>query len=245
MDVCVSVIIPVFNGARFLAGAIECALAQGVPSLEVIMVDDGSTDGSAEIAAGYKDRVAILRQANRGPSAARNLGIARSRGQFLAFLDCDDVWSRDYLQTSLAALRAGVDIVLGKIQERHFDAERKLWVDSRAPIFSPSLCAMLARRRTFTQVGPLDEAIRIGEDKDWFYRAREAGQTILYLHDHVALYHRRHEANMTRDMGRPEAYLLALMRKSLQRRGVFASTAPAPAGGQPTVRGNPERSQDQ
>ena len=221
----ISVVIPVFNGARFLAGAIDSALGQVGVSVEVIVVDDGSTDATARVAAGYGERITCLRQPNRGPSAARNFGIARARGDFLAFLDSDDVWPPCNLFTLLAAMTAGVDIVLGQIQEQRFEAEQQAWVASRKPTFSPSLCAMLARRETVARVGPLDETIWIGEDKDWFYRAKEAGQHIVYLTEHIAQYHRRHETNMTRDMGRPETYLLALLRKSLQRRGVFAAPA--------------------
>jgi glycosyltransferase involved in cell wall biosynthesis len=215
----ISVVIPVFNGARFLAAAIDSALGQDDVSVEVIVVDDGSTDATAQVAAGYGEQVAYLRQPNRGPSAARNLGIARARGDFLAFLDSDDLWPPRNLFTLLAAMTPGVDIVLGQVQEQRFDAERQAWVASRRPTFSLSLCAMLVRRETVARVGPLDETIRIGEDKDWFYRAKEAGQRIVYLGEHIAQYHRRHETNMTRDMGRPETHLLSLLRKSLQRRG--------------------------
>ena len=205
----ISVVIPVFNGARFLADAIDSALGQDGVSVEVIVVDDGSTDATARVAAGYGERITYLRQPNRGPSAARNSGIARARGDFLAFLDSDDVWPPRNLFTLLAAMTAGVDIVLGQIQEQRFEAEQQAWVASRKPTFSLSLCAMLVRREAVARVGPLDETIRIGEDKDWFYRAKEAGQHIVYLAEHIALYHRRHETNMTRDMGRPETYLLS------------------------------------
>lgn len=221
----ISVVIPVFNGARFLARAIDSALGQDGVSVEVIVVDDGSTDATAQVAAGYGERITCLSQPNRGPSAARNFGIARARGDFLAFLDSDDAWPPRNLFTLLAAMAAGVDIILGQIQEQRFEAEQQAWVTSRAPTFSPSLCAMLVRREAVARVGPLDETIRIGEDKDWFYRAKEAGQRIVYLAEHIALYHRRHETNMTRDMGRPETYVLSLLRKSLQRRGMLATPA--------------------
>ena len=233
----ISVVIPVFNGARFLAHAIDCALGQEGASVEVIVVDDGSTDATAQVAAGYGERITCLHQPNRGPSAARNSAVARARGDFFAFLDCDDLWPQHNLRTLLAAMTEGVDIVLGQIQEQRYDAERQAWVASRKPTFSPSLCAMLVRRETVLRVGPLDETIRIGEDKDWFYRAREAGQQIVYLSGHIAQYHRRHETNMTRDMGRPETYLLALLRKSLQRRG--RARAPASPESVETEAGKP------
>lgn len=221
-------VIPAFNAARFLADAIDSALSQDVAILELLVVDDGSTDATAQIAASYGDRVVLLRQPNRGPSAARNLGIAYARGEFLAFLDSDDTWPAHHLATLLAAMTPLTDIVLGQIQELMFDDAQRQWVPSRAPTFSPSLCAMLTRHRTMQRVGPLDETIRIGEDKDWFYRAQEAGQIIEYLPRHIALHHRRHDGNITRQMGRPETYLLALLRKSLHRRGLLTADATTP-----------------
>ena len=86
----VSVIVPVHNGARFLAAALDSVAAQDYGSMEILVVDDGSSDNSAEIAASY--RVRLLQQPNRGVAEARNAGVAESSGELLAFLDQDDLW---------------------------------------------------------------------------------------------------------------------------------------------------------
>ncbi|HCD99918.1 MAG TPA: family 2 glycosyl transferase, partial [Armatimonadetes bacterium] len=86
-----SVIVPCFNASRTLAAAIDSALAQTHPDTEVVVVDDGSTDGSGEIAESYGERIVLVRQPNRGLSAARNAGVAASSGEFLTLLDADDV----------------------------------------------------------------------------------------------------------------------------------------------------------
>ena len=217
----ISVVIPVFNGALFLASTIENVLAQGINDLEIIVVNDGSTDKSEAVALSFSQYITYLKQANKGPSAARNLGIQHANGKYLAFLDYDDVWSDSNLMTLLNAFEPSVDIVMGQIQEEHFDHAQQTWIPCREVTFSPSLVAMLARRTAFEIVGLLDETITIGEDKDWFYRSRESNLVIKYLKNHVALHHRRHNSNITNNMEAPEHYLLSLMRQSLKRRGVF------------------------
>ena len=88
----ISVIIPTYNYARFLAEAIDSALGQSYAPLEIIVVDDGSTDATSEVLAAYGDRIRVLRQKNQGVAMARNAGIAAARGDYLAFLDSDDAW---------------------------------------------------------------------------------------------------------------------------------------------------------
>ena len=87
-----SIGLPVFNGEKYLAEAIRSVLAQTYSPIEIIVVDDGSTDSSQEILAGFVDRVTTVRQQNAGPAAARNRGIAEAKGEYVAFLDADDTW---------------------------------------------------------------------------------------------------------------------------------------------------------
>lgn len=100
----ISVVIPVFNGAAYVAQAIDSVLDQTVPPTEVVVVDDGSSDSTAEVVQRYQPRVLYRRQANQGPGAARNLGIRESKGEFLAFLDSDDLWLPEKLRLQKAAL---------------------------------------------------------------------------------------------------------------------------------------------
>ncbi|RYD30434.1 MAG: glycosyltransferase family 2 protein, partial [Verrucomicrobiaceae bacterium] len=94
----VSVIIPTYNRIATIARAVDSVLAQTYPDIELIIADDGSSDGTCESLAGYGDRLRIVRQANSGPSAARNLGARAARGEILSFLDSDDSWLPDKIQ---------------------------------------------------------------------------------------------------------------------------------------------------
>jgi glycosyltransferase involved in cell wall biosynthesis len=98
----VSVVVPTYNCARFLPEALESAFAQTYQPVEIVVVDDGSTDGSMDLLSGYGSRVRLLRQPNQGVSAARNHGIRESRGEFVAFLDADDLWTPDKLEKQMA-----------------------------------------------------------------------------------------------------------------------------------------------
>jgi glycosyltransferase involved in cell wall biosynthesis len=111
----ISVVVPVFNGAPFLAGALASVATQGCRPREVIVIDDGSTDGSHAIAEAWGPPMRVFRQANAGPAAARNRGIEQATGRYLAFLDADDLWPRDKLARQLAVLetRPELDMILG------------------------------------------------------------------------------------------------------------------------------------
>ena len=110
----VSCIVPVFNGERYLAEALDSILAQTYRPVDLIVVDDGSTDGTAQVAAGYGERITYLYQENSGPAAARNKGIDAAQGEFVAFLDADDVWHEEKLARQMV----------------RFDARRELGVCS-------------------------------------------------------------------------------------------------------------------
>ena len=101
----ISVVIPCYNAERFVGEAMESALGQRGVRHEVIVVDDGSTDGSPAVLEGFRRHIVLIRQENRGRSAARNRGLEAARGELVAFLDADDWWDRDFLRTMVAALR--------------------------------------------------------------------------------------------------------------------------------------------
>ncbi len=216
----ISVIIPVFNGDRFLPAAMESVLGQGISSLEIILVDDGSTDNTSRIASEYAKHVRYFYQDNQGPSAARNKGLLHAKGNFIAFLDYDDCWTENNLKILYQAHLdfPEADIVMGKIQEEIFDRKSNSFNKRGVPAFSLSLVTILAKISAINKIGLFNESMRIGEDKDWFYRAREQGITLKLLENHVALHHRRHDANTTNTMATPESYLLKLLRMSIERK---------------------------
>src|SRR5262249_2428536 len=100
----ISCIVPVFNGERYLREALDSILAQTYQPLELIVLDDGSTDGTAALVAGYGERIRYLWQANAGEAGARNRGLSIAQGEFVAFLDADDLWHPEKLRRQLARL---------------------------------------------------------------------------------------------------------------------------------------------
>src|SRR5215471_9275789 len=102
----ISCVVPVFNGERYLSETLDSILAQTYRPLEIVVVDDGSTDRTADVVASYHDEVHYFKQANTGVPAARNLGISRAAGAFIAFLDADDLWHPEKLERQMACFKA-------------------------------------------------------------------------------------------------------------------------------------------
>jgi glycosyltransferase involved in cell wall biosynthesis len=179
----VAVVIPTFNYARFITEAVESALAQTLSPLEVIVVDDGSTDRTSEVMAVYASdpRVRYLRQENRGLSAARNTGIRAARGEFIALLDADDRWKPEKLSRQLAEFtqeQVGLVYCGREVFDEHgtqnsdpadrSKCERALEWLTTATLFCPSSVVM--RRRCFTEQGGFDESLRKVEDREMWIR---------------------------------------------------------------------------
>src|SRR2546425_8625651 len=108
----VSCIVPVFNGEHYLREALESILQQTYRPLEIIVIDDGSTDNSAVVVASYGEQIIYLRQVNSGPAAARNRGLQEARGEFIAFLDQDDLWHPEKLARQMARFKTQPELVL-------------------------------------------------------------------------------------------------------------------------------------
>jgi len=208
----VSVIIPVFNGERFLREAVQSVLDQQYARVEIIVVDDGSTDNTAGVARGLPVR--YLSQANQGPAAARNRGIEQATGSLIAFADADDLWPAGKLESQLPYLTNDpkIEIVLGRIQQVHLSAQ-----EFGETAFSVNLGSAVIRKSVFDRVGLFDETMRYSEDVDWFMRARESGAAIVTI-DAVTLLYRQHEQNMTRGKSTAELNVLKALKKSLDRR---------------------------
>jgi glycosyltransferase involved in cell wall biosynthesis len=221
-DAEVSVIVPTFNGERFLEEALRSALAQTLPPLEVIVVDDGSTDASAEIAEAFGEPVRCIRQENAGVAAARNHGLSVARGEFIAFLDHDDLWPADKLELQVAALRddSAADIVTGRMRVLGGSVPGRAWSveDEREAPGGAHLPAALIRRSAFDRIGALDESVGgASDDLDWVVRARDLGLRTLTL-DAVTLLYRWHGGNASTDVDSAAEGQLAAVKASLDRR---------------------------
>jgi glycosyltransferase involved in cell wall biosynthesis len=215
----VSVIIPVFNGERYLAEAIKSVLVQTSPPAEIIVVDDGSTDGSGEIVRRFSPSVRYLRQTNQGPATARNVGVNAAQGEMLAFLDADDLWLPGKLAKQSAMLQQQND---GYVVCRfHPMLEPNVawpaglnrgYYESEPAGFLPS--GLLVARRAWENVGPFDPFYRVGEDSEWFFRARKL-KTPEGVVPEVLIYKRFHEQNLSLQATGHE--LLRGLRASLRR----------------------------
>lgn len=181
----VSVVIPSYNYARYVAEAIDSVLAQTRPPLEIIVVDDGSTDATAEVLATFGDRIRVLRQQNQGVSVARNRGVAEARGEYIAFMDADDVWKPRKLELQMARFDADPSLGLVACGLETFDAEgRTLDVRIKATegrvasallLLEPDVIhgpgsTMVVPKRIAEEVGGFDGRLFPAEDWDFCYR---------------------------------------------------------------------------
>lgn len=191
----ITVIIPTFNRRDFIVDAVKSILIQDIDDLEIMIVDDGSTDGTQDVLKPYMNVIRYIYQDNRGVSAARNRGVQESRGELLAFLDSDDLWSPGKLKPRIDQISSllseevlsfrGVEWFVDREEDRVFlkQCRSVKWpcCDSSGYVKDPvldvaegrylHLGTMLCRKKSFLEVGLFDESLCMGEDEDWFSRA--------------------------------------------------------------------------
>jgi glycosyltransferase involved in cell wall biosynthesis len=227
MDHLVSVVIAAHNSRRYIAQTLDSILAQKHRPLEILVVDDGSTDSTAEMVRGYAPEVRLIEQNQQGHPAARNSGIRAAAGDFLAFLDHDDLWSPDKLERQIASFERNpeLDLVFGHIQnfftpEMPMEERERFAVPLR-PLPGLLQGAMLARRRSFDRVGLFYEGRGMGDFLDWYGRAmltrmnvEMLPETVVYRRIHANNYQRTHK-HERRD------YLRAVKDLLDRRRGVL------------------------
>ncbi len=217
-----SVIIPVYNGEAFLERALKSAFEQDYRPLEVIVIDDGSTDATARIAQSRPD-VRYFYQPNRGHGTAKNAGIEKARGEFLAFLDADDWWTPNKLRVQIECLDAHPEIGYALSHMRVIvepGIEAPAWIrpellKQASPAMLPS--ALVVRRAVLSLVGGFDPAFRIGNDSDWFFRAQDLGIQRMILPE-VLLYKGLHSSNDSNRVDISRGDMLRLIRASIRRK---------------------------
>jgi glycosyltransferase involved in cell wall biosynthesis len=231
----VSAIIPTYNRAALLVEAVESALAQRRPPDEILVVDDGSRDDTAARMAAYGERVRYVRQANAGPSAARNHGFRLARGEYLALLDSDDLWTPDRLERQLEVLQRhpdtdvvfGREVLFGAGQpdrdwNLHDPEVRRVLAQTAGPL-DPVLPLLirenvvptstaLFRRALLDRAGGIDESLRQAEDWDLWLRFALAGARFAHVPSPLCR-RRMHDSNLIHDKeARMKATLAVLER---------------------------------
>lgn len=193
----VSVIIPTYNRAKTLLGSVQSALGQTYRNIEVIVVDDGSTDATMDVLASLSGRIRVIRQTNAGPSAARNRGVAEAKGEIIAFLDSDDHWMRDKIERQVALMKCGgpdmcccvcsatVKGENGEIIGDTFDFaglkfgfDEGEWTNPQEILATRFLLfnqVVAIRRKTFERVGGFNVDLRLLEDYELALRLSSVG----------------------------------------------------------------------
>lgn len=222
----VSVVIPVYEGERFLAETLDSVTAQTHTPVETIVVDDGSPDNSVQVASG-RPGVRVLRQAHQGVAAARNAGVAAARGELIAFLDQDDLWqpSKLALQVALLSARPELDIALAHVEMVLHDGTPRppwiTWATDVQPGYLPSV--WLVRREAFERVGGFDTHYQVACDADWLARAKDCGLQSEMLAEALVRW-RIHGSNGSYDQAtmRGETFRMLRANAERQRRSTHA-----------------------
>ena len=238
-----SVVIPVFNGESFVADAIESVLAQEGASFQLIVVDDGSMDSTADILNRFGPILLVHRQVNRGPSAARNAGITYMRGEFALFLDADDLLPDGYLRRFELAAREAPEVEVFHCGWRGvtfdgrplFEQEEPLRIDAdpfhELPVLGmPHISSMVVRRSLVERIGGFDSGLPLQEDWDYALRLSASGARFRGVPGNVAII-RRHPDSLSA-MRRPEmaAFGLAVLERHLRFHPHCSSCAKARVG---------------
>lgn len=235
MEATVSIVIPAYNHARYVSQAIDCALGQTYVNREVIVVDDGSTDETQAVLSRYENRIINVRQTNAGLSAARNAGLAVARGEYVLFLDADDLIPHHKLDVQVKYLDAHPELGLTYSAWQHIDASaahvtrevhpRREGVVLKPLLrreFFPAIGSVLMRRRCIDEVGVFDPALRAAEDMDMWLRIALAGYRFGYQ-DEVLFFYRELPGSMSTQLANQLHY-------ELRRIDKFFSSPTLPPG---------------
>jgi glycosyltransferase involved in cell wall biosynthesis len=201
MDLLISVIVVTYNRAHFLKEALESIQKQTFKDYEVILVDDGSTDDTKEIAEKYEG-IRYIYQEHNGISKARNTAVKAARGKWVAFLDSDDLWEKDKLQKQVDYLHAHPDCRIVFTLFRNFtdipeDKLDRRQQDLLQTVIDWCLPTALIDRSLFDEIGLFDEAMEYSEDTDWVFRLKFCKINVEHCVDEVLYLRRVHSSNIS------------------------------------------------
>ena len=222
----VSAVIPAHDCDRYVGAAVRSALAQTHERLEVVVVDNGSTDGTADVLRAFGDSVRLVYEGRRGLGPARNAGAGAARGDYVAFLDCDDLWVPEKTEIQLAAFRTDPppDLVMGHVQQftspdldPALASELRIPEEPRPGLFF--MGAALIPRPVLDSVGPWREGVEVSDGLEWFLAARRLGLREVMIPEVVTMrrVHDRNTSRLRRD--RRTEWARVLKRELDERRG--------------------------
>lgn len=226
----VTVVIPARDAAATITGTLASILGQTAGAPRVIVVDDGSADGTADLAVSAGDAVTVIEGAAAGPGAARNRGASHVATPYLAFCDADDRWPPDRLARDVAALDSDptIGILLGRMR---FDADDDALLShirfdgpDRTSLV-PHFGAATMRTPVFGEVGPIDESLVNYEDFEWFLRAREVPGRLV-THDRVTLWSWRHADSLSHQHPATTRDMLRLLQRQAVRQRALGRDLP-------------------
>ena len=227
----ISVIIPNYNYGRFIGEAIQSVLAQTYPPLEIIVVDDGSTDDSVKIVESFGEKVKLIKQKNGGVGKARNTGAKNSTGNFIAFLDADDIWLPTKIERQIQMFQADSEIGLVTAATREFNSDGDIliehldgkggWCAEDLLLFSQRVVngpgsTSLIRREVIEQVGGFDENKEMHPSEDWEFCYRVAQKFKLGFLPEVLVEYRNHGGNGHLQVPRFERAMLLAFEKTFR-----------------------------
>jgi glycosyltransferase involved in cell wall biosynthesis len=200
----ISCIIPLYNAEKYLAETLESVIAQDWPLHEIVVVNDGSTDGSVGVLDRYRKDIRLVEQPHSGIAAARNRGLREATGDVVAFQDSDDIWPANRLRRLAESLQVDplVDIVAGLVEildQRTVRPSHMEHLETAHRLFS--LPSMLIRRRVFAGVGLFNENLAVVEDSEFMMRCRQLSISVKKV-DIVSLIYRLHGNNISQDIDR-------------------------------------------
>lgn len=195
----ISVILPVYNCKNYISETLDCVLNQSFPPYEVIVIDS-STDGTSEVIQKYSSKIKYLFQPKQGIGAARNAGVEMASGQYFAHLDADDVWIKDKLEIQRASFLDDPELdIAGTYMESFFSPE--LTGEDKKSVYCPpdpipgfSASAILVKKEAFFRVGLYETHWKVGQDLNWFIRAKEMGLKEIMI-PQVLVRRRLHKTN--------------------------------------------------
>ncbi len=215
-----SVIIPTYNRANFLTDAIKSINNQNYPNLEIIVVDDGSTDNTEELIQQLDDpKIKYIYQENKGPAAAKNTGLKAAKSDIIGFLDSDDLWPENKINLQLnLLLKSELEMLFGGVKHLILKNSRdKEFIEHSETYRRNSLGSALFKKSIFKKVGFFNEELTHWEDLDWILRAAEAGINVKKTKE-ITLIVRIHNENISRDIKRGEKFLSKVLKASIERR---------------------------